>query len=169
MVLLAPLVLRDVGTIENECLRRYKKTYMQSVIDCLEFIPAGEQQKKREDAWEKMLRLTNEDLPQQTALLVVPLPNGTFKRDADGKLVQERKKVKYEEWWVTQTSEGKAFSMWLSLRKEPGQEDITLEYLESLAIADPNKFDELADIVGELTKPSLGNESSSEPEQKAAV
>ena len=168
-VFLAPLVLRDISTIEQECLRRYKKTYMQSVTDCLDMLPESMRESKLADAWEKMLAMTNADLPKSTMETYVPLPNGKFKRDAAGKLVKEPRKLAYEEWWVSFSNEGKAFSTWISIRKE--QPDITLELVESIIVQAPEAFDELADIVGELTKPTLGNESSSVPEQseQAAV
>lgn len=166
-VLVSPLVLRDVSTIENECLRRYKKVYMQSVMDSLDCLPENLQQKKQEEAWEKMLAFTNADLPSKEVLAYVPMANGKFKRDAAGKLVQEKRLMKYEEWWVVNQSEGRAFAMWLSARKE--QPDLTLEYFENLVVQNPTDADELADIIGDLTKPTLGNDSSSVPEQAAAV
>lgn len=166
-VLLSPLVLRDVSTVEQECLRRWKKIYMQSVTESLEFLPESMRDKKLADCWDKMLGMTNADLPKQKAKVFVPLPNGKFKRDAAGALVQEEQLLPYEQWWVVATNEGRLFSTWLSIRKE--QPDITLEFLEQIMVGKEEDLAELADMVGELTKPSLGNESSLEPEAKTAT
>ena len=58
----------------------------------------------------------------------------------------------------TFTLAGKAFAAWQSVRKCKGQDHFTLDEIESLFLGKPEELERLAQSIGELSRPRLGNE-----------
>lgn len=171
-LLIAPLVLRDYATIEEECLRDYKKKYMQTVNDNIGFLPEHLREAKLLDEWENMKRLTSGDLPKQRCKAPVVLQNGTFARDPKdrSKLVIQEQEMPYEAWWLNNTAQGKLFAIWLSLRKEQPEmtsNDVDALFADAQGQLMDSLLDDIAESVGGLSEPTVGNGPSSSPEAKA--
>ena len=72
-----------------------------------------------------------------------------------GPLLEEQE-IEYSGWWLSQTQMGMIFAAWLSMRKCPGQEDMTIDDVTEM-LQDEEVLEETANAVGELSQQRLGN------------
>lgn len=177
------LGFKDYEIIAEQACARYKRSIVQTYTENMDLVPADLKADMLKTAFERAEKITKDTLPMQEAWMP--------KEDADGKYVintgpryynedsgqwtetgdpvLEKRKMDYTAWWMSFTLAGKAFTTWQSVRKCNGQERFTLDEIESLFLGKPEELEKLAQSIGELSRPRLGNEEPAAAEAGTAT
>jgi hypothetical protein len=151
-----PLTLKDYGTLELCALKDHKKKRVESYAQVLEHISPEDRKSFLNKLAEDNAKIDESDLPPKIMMI-----------DKDGNVTIDetecvkRQKVPFVQWWMSFTHEGRLTAVWLSVRK--AQPDLSKEDVERLVMDDPSALEELANVVGDVSAPKLGN--SPEPAQ----
>lgn len=163
------LGLADYVQAREEALAQYKRQRLATWTrnaDLFENVSDEDRRAMLRDAFERAEGLTVEDLPEKDMVLPVRKDNGRFARDKTGQLIAKRQRVEYTAWWMSETPEGRLFMTWLSIRRS--KPDFTIEDADEIFRDHLEELERIADEVGEISSPKLGN-SSAPPEPEAPV
>lgn len=153
---LAALGLQDWAQCADEALQQYRRQQIENTTRNADLLPEGLREEMIRKAFSEAQALTVDDLPKkQTELPVFDAKTRRPKMSASGKPVIQVQTVDYAIWWISKTPQGMLYSTWLSA-KRAGSE-MTLDEIDEL-FANSGGLDKAADVVGDLTKPELGNE-----------
>lgn len=163
------LTLRDWGELEAAALESYRRDYLRTRIANADLLSDGDQAAYKARVLQEALALTKDDLPKKTARIMAMDEAGKPLRDEQGELRFVTRLVEYQIWWFHECVDGRLHAIWLSLRKH--HPDLTLEQLDAAIIDEFLKAgvsaDNLADLVGEISGPSVGN--SQAPQTAAPI
>lgn len=161
-----PLVLSDWATIEEEAVQYAKRELIQTYSRNADLLPEPIRERTIMDVFRKAESMRIDNLP--TVRVMVPLFNADdtpmleMVEQADGTMkpvqVTQPMDLSYGHYWVTKTMAGDLCSTWLSMRKsKPGlTQDEAAEIFSSFRDSE-SLLKEAADVVAELSRPSLGN------------
>ena len=158
------LGLRDYIQAREEALAQYKRERLKTYTANADLLDAKDRKQLLSDAFERVEILTLEDLPNKKMKMPVRSKSGKIKRDADGEIETKIQAVEYTAWWMSDTPEGRLFMTWLSIHKS--DETFTLADADEIFQNAQEELENIADDVGELSGPQLGNSPSS-PEDPA--
>jgi hypothetical protein len=161
------LGLNDYVQAREEALAQFKRqriaTWTRNA-DLLANVSEADRRALLRDAFERAEVLTVEDLPAKTMTLPFRTgKNGKFARDAAGGLITRQQAVEYTAWWMSETPEGRLYMTWLSVRRS--KPDFTIEDADEIFRDHMEALEKIADDIGEISGPNLGN--SSEPPDPA--
>ena len=152
-----PLTLKDYGTLELCAMKDFKKKRVESYAQVLEHIPAEDRTKFIEKLAADNAKLDESDLPAKV-MMIDKSGNVTV----DEAECVKKQKVPFVQWWMSFTHEGRLSAVWLSIRK--AQPELSKEDVETLVMDDTKALEELANVVGDVSAPKLGNQP--EPARK---
>lgn len=162
------LGLNDYVMAREEALAGFKRqriaTWTKN-LDLMQNVPAEQRHQLVQSAFERAEEITIEDLPQKQMHLPVRGKGGKFQRDGEGKLLTKVQTVEYAAWWMSETPEGRLFMTWLSIRRS--KPDFTLEDADEIFREHMDELEAIADEVGEISGPQLGNSPAPEAEPTA--
>lgn len=168
-VVLCSLVLGDFASACEQALQEYRRDKIKAWTANADLMPESERTRWIREAFEKAEKITVEDLPKKAIEVADLDKDGNFQHDEDGEIKTKMKKGHhYVEWWMSQTVSGKLYSVWLSMRRAPGQEKVTLEEADELFTAGlesgANALEEAAQLVGDLSRSELAKNSQTPQE-----
>ena len=160
------LGLNDYVMAREESLAQHKRQRLATWTknaDLLTDVSPADRTAMLRDAFERAELLSIEDLPDKQMKLPVRLKNGRFARDAAGELITKLQDVEYTAWWMAETPEGQLFMTWLSIRRS--KPEFTIEDADDIFRDHLQELERIADEVGEISGPNLGNspEPGAEP------
>lgn len=175
------LGFKDYEIIAEQACARYKRSIVQTYTDNMHLVPAELKSDMLKTAFERAEKITKDTLPMQEAWMPKEDAEGNFvintgpryyNEDSGqwtetGDPVLEKRKIDYVAWWMSFSLAGKAFTTWQSVRKCKGQEHFTLDDIEALLLPHPEKLEKLAQSIGDLSRPRLGNEDPAAAEATA--
>ena len=155
------LGLKDYVQAREEALTQYRRTRIQAWtknLDLLDDLTVAERQGIVQDAF---ARAEVEDLPVKSMKLPIRGKGGRFliKDEQTGELLTKTQEVEYTAWWMSDTPEGRLFMTWLSIRR--AKPDFTLEQADEIFRNHVEELESIADAVGDISGPKLGNSSES--------
>lgn len=147
--IVSPLSVGDYISCREQSLDYYKRQELRTYTKNVDLIKeaGGDVNTILGEAFEKAKEISYEDLPSKE----VTSSEGT-------------QKIEYSMWWMGETPEGMMFAVWLSLRKDESQRDMTLDEVYEIFTEESQRGDleDIAQAVGEVTQPSLaGNGEAS--------
>ena len=153
---LRPLTLRDWGTIEEESVQAAKRDMIQTVARNADLLPENLREKMLLEVFKRAEELRADNLPSIKVSVSQKAANGLPLYDNDGKMVMQDVELGYAQFWLSRSMKGRLTAVWLSVRKSlPGATQD--EVAEIFAEYSERTLDEAADVVGSLSKPTLGN------------
>lgn len=178
----APTV-RDWAQLEEEAVANAKRELISTWAKNADLLPEEIRSAKLIDAFERAEKITLETLPVKEAVGpafgpdgkvvtadfkigdLVPLNGGGTGKcvGKSGKVVYVSQQIPYVQWWLSATMSGQMKAVWLSARaKTPGlTEDALMERFVQLGDeAMKEALDEAANVVGDLSRSTLGNEAA---------
>lgn len=141
---LGSLLLQDFLQLKRRALEVYKRQMLKTWSDNADLLPAESRTEMLREAFERAEQLTYEDLPRRR--------------------IRSGAEVDWPTWWAAEEQEGMLHSVWLSMRRCPGQEGVTLDDADQLfrkvleqvgEAAGQRVLDEAADVVGDLSSSHL--------------
>lgn len=173
-VSIGKLVFRDYAAAKEQAADEYKRSLVQTYTknpDLVASLPKEMQATIIQEAFARAEKITADSLPPKLTWLPERDPgNGRvlvntgerfFHQKANqwiekGKPLLSEQEIEYSGWWLSQTNSGRIFAAWLAMRKCPGQEHWTLDYVSEL-MQDEEDLEGTANAVGELSQQRLGN------------
>jgi hypothetical protein len=149
------LGLRDYIQAREECLAQYKRERLKTYTANVDLLDPEDRKRLLGEAFERVELITLEDLPARKMALPTRSKAGKIRRDADGEMVTKITAVEYTAWWMSETPEGRLFMTWLSIHKS--DPDFTLEDADEIFRDAQEELEKIADDVGDLSGPQLGN------------
>lgn len=151
-----PLALRDFGQLEEQALEDHKRSYIQTFTKNIDLIPPEHRSGWVREAFLTAAGLTMESLPAKEQTVPLLDKFGDQLRDNAGQPQFTTASLPYALWWSSNTFAGMLNTVWLSIRK--AQPDLKYEDLDGLLGTDVAKLEELANTIGDLSRPEPGND-----------
>ncbi len=165
------LSFKDFCQAREEALAEYKRGLISTYTRNSDLAPPEMKEGLILKAFEKCESITADDMPKRKAWLPQRQQNGkpvrnkgeAFKHEPSGEWIKtgdpllEEQEIDFASWWLSYTSAGKIYGVWLALRRCQGQENITLDAVGAMFIDQLAALDAAADVVGEISTPQLGN------------
>lgn len=157
------LGLSDYVAAREEALAQYKRNRIKTWTANVDLLPKADRQAAMTAAFQRAEETTIEDLPEKEMELPVRGKGGGFVRDRDGEMLTKKSRVEYTAWWMSDTPEGRLFMTWLSIKRS--KPDFTIEDADEIFREHMGELESIADEVGEISGPQLGNspEPGAEP------
>jgi len=152
------LGLGDFIAARERALQQYKRTKIETWTANADLLPDDQRTQWIREAFERAEALTVDDLPRRKMKLPARRADGAIIRDGRGEPVLRDAEVEYAAWWMSETAEGRLFMTYLSIRR--GDPSFTLDAADELFINAMDELETTANLVGELSTPSLGNSSA---------
>lgn len=162
------LGLSDYVAAREEALAQYKRQRIATWTRNLDLMQAMDPEQRQQlltAAFERAEEITVENLPEKKMRLPVRAPGGKFRRDKAGQIVTAIQRVEFTAWWMSETPEGRLFMTWLSIKRS--KPDFTLEDADEIFREHLEELEQIADQVGEISGPQLGNSQEPEAEPPA--
>lgn len=170
---LEQLNIKDFAQIREQACSDYKRNLIETYTRNLDLLPEAMRADAVQKAFEKAERITPDDMPKKLAWLpkrdkqgrVLTHSGERFFHEAAGVWIEtggpvlEQQPMEYAGWWLSQTQMGRMYGVWLSMRKCTGQESLTLDAVAKMFTDSLDALGTVADTLGELSQPRLGNES----------
>ena len=134
--------LRDYAQVREQACADYKRNLLKTTKDNLDLFPEQERADLMRKALDKAELITPDDLPEKTVL---------------DPATQKPTKVSYADWWMGMTVPGVVYAAWLSIRRCPGQSNMTLADVEAIFENQLEALHETGEAIADLSKPQLGN------------
>lgn len=157
------LTLGDFVSAREQALQEYKREKIKTWTANLDLIPEDQRDAWVRQAFERAEEITAEGLPDKELDLPQYLGNGKVKRDSRNQPVFKKQKVEYAMWWMSDTAGGRLYMTWLSMRKAPGQQDMTLADADALFTESLDDLENAAQLVGDLSQSKLSGNSETPP------
>lgn len=168
---LAQLTFRDFAQIREEACERFKSGLIRTYTRNMALVPEEQRSTIIDRAFERAEKITPDDIPKKRAWLPKRDGEGRPVRHrgekfyhsqakvwvADGDPIPEEQDMDYANWWMSYSPDGQVYAAWLSARKCPGQETMTLDDIDQMFMDAAEALDEVANTIGELSEPRLGN------------
>ena len=139
------LDLCDWAMLEDEAVNVHKRTMLETYTRNADLIPEDMRKEMLQDAFRRASEVRADTLP---SVMV--------KMNIEGAGVQEVP-MGYAHWWLRTTLRGRLFAAWLSVRKSKPAWTLN-DAAEFFAEKGGDKvLDQVADAVGEVSAPTLGN------------
>ena len=141
---ITPLTLRDFGQVEAQAILAYKKERYKAAKQFAEMHDGDEQT--------TLLRQARIDY-DSTELESLPKKKMTVKIKGDNRMMDGP----YAAWWLSETTDGRIFGIWLSLRHR--RPDLTLDDVDAIftghiaAGVDEDLLESFADTLGDISMP----------------
>jgi hypothetical protein len=140
------LDLCDWAMLEDEAVAVCKRSMLETYTKNMDLIPQAYREQMLQDAFKRA-----EDIRADN------LPSVMVKVNIEGAGIQEVP-MGYAHYWLRNTMRGRLFAAWLSIRKSKPAWTLN-EAAEFFAEKGGDKvLDQVADAVGEVSSPTLGNE-----------
>lgn len=139
------LDLSDWAMLEDEAVSVCKRNMLETYTKNADLIPEDLRKEMLQDAFKRAEEIRADNLPSVTVKVNVP---GVGLQDIP---------MGYAHYWLQSTMRGRLFASWLSVRKaKPGW---TLNDAADFFAAKGGEkvLDEVANVVGEVSNPTLGN------------
>jgi len=155
-----PLTLKDFGFLQRQALEDFKKQRIETYTKNLSLFPEAERMTILRAVVEETSRMCESDLPPQKMMM-----------DKEGAVTLDKDKaektdvIEYAYHWMSFTYQGRLHAIWLSLHK--AHPELTLDEVETLILDSNESVENLANVVGDLSSPSLGNGEAAPPTEKA--
>ena len=146
--------MRDYAQVREQACADYKRQMIQTWSKNVDLLPESERDGAVLRAFDKAEKITPDDLPTKTV--------------TDPETSRERK-VAYADWWMGMTVPGLTYSVWLSMRKCPGQSSLTIQDVEKMFEENMEALNEVGDQLADLSKPRLGNHDPAATEAGTAL
>jgi len=164
--LLAPLVFDDFVTAREEAAKHAKRSIIQTYNDNMDLLPENMREHAMEKAFAQAALVNADNLPPHKVWTTKTDANGKnvlntgerfFHTETNqwiekGKPLPVEVQVDFATWWMAQTVAGNILGMWLSIRRVPGQESVTLDEVCALGQTDRTGLEQGANSVGELSE-----------------
>lgn len=156
---LEALTLGDIAQVRRECLQQYREQKVEFWARNAERVIKVLGQQYVEAQLLKIEEIGLDDLPQKSTEVPQLDKEGKPQIDQEtGLIALKQIRTEYPIWWISETVEGRLYAMWLSMRRCPGQENVTLDDCSRLMTSDligKGDLEEVAQKIGELTTPKM--------------
>lgn len=128
------LVLNDWQYLEDMAIRHYRREQVKTITENADLLrEAGmDVDKMVSDRLSELGNVSIRDLPHKTAIMPVLNEDGTpLSVDENGLPGTFRQVMPYQHWFASNTTEGIALGLWLSLSKQ--HPELTLDEVEKMA------------------------------------
>jgi len=151
------LTLQDWVQAEEEALNAYRRSMISTWTKNADLLPEEIREAKTLEAFDKAQGISLEDLPdQQMEMPTVDPRTGKPIKGRRGRPVTGMQPVPYTAWWMSKTVAGMRYSVYLSRKRADPTfriEDAD-EWFQQMK---EDHLEELANKVGELSEPQVGN------------
>jgi hypothetical protein len=153
---LSSLTLGDYAEASRMALKSYRRDQAQATMATIEALEldGAEREKYIESAILKAEKVSSPDLPKKTVEVPVRVGGGGY-LERDGEIVTRKEPADYAIWWMAETVEGRLVACWLSMRRCPGQEAITLDEVDRMFTNELAMLDQAANVVGDLSQSEI--------------
>lgn len=179
---LEQLTFKDFAQIREEACAQYKRAMIQTWTKNLDLLPENMRQDAVQRAFDRAEKITPDAMPKKKAWVPTRDREGRVVRNVGEAFYHEEAQeliglgdplpkladIEYSGWWMSQDNLGKLYATWLSMRKCPGQEKLTLDEVDQMFMNQLEALDSAANVVGDLSAPRLGNEDAPAAQQVGA-
>ena len=173
-----PLIVRDWATLEEEALKDAKRQFLQFKLSTLDLLgPDVDVDQERDKFWKQAEAMAIDDLPEKETVGPAFSPSGkpikagglavgdtVQTKDGDAKvhslvagIAFVRQTMPYVNWWLGRTIKGQFMAVWLSVRK--ARPTMTFDdCCDIFTKLGEEAREEAADLVGQISRPTVGNE-----------
>ena len=152
-ITLSTLGYRDYASARDECVREFKRNFIETWLLNLDLLPDEDQQAHRDQAFHEASKISYADLPKKT-MGFPQRRNGKVVTNGDGNPIMDEKEVEYSIWWMSETPHGQLFMIWQSMRYDPAQADVTIDDAEAI-FDDRLELEAAAQLAGEVSESRL--------------
>ena len=160
------LDVQDFIEIQREALKVFKRRFIETYTDNLDLFPEDKKEGVLLQAMAEAREIDVADLPSRTMKMPMYKLNDKKQRvliTRNGQPIMQEKQVDYAMHWMSDTPEGKLHVAWLSLKKVPGQESMTIRDADALFLDSQADLEEAAQMVGNMSGPQIGTEEEKDP------
>jgi len=158
------LTFSDYASASEQALAEYRRERIKAWTDNADLMPEASREAWIREAFETAQKLTVNDLPKKKVERELTFSNGK-PIEEDGEPVEKEIEVEYTIWWMSKTVKGMMHMAWLSLRKDPSQQDMTPNDVDVLFRENTEDLEGAANIVGDLSNPTLVGNQEPPPEK----
>jgi hypothetical protein len=152
-LVLCSFTYKDWQDAKAQAMKEYKRQRIKTWTENADLLPIDMRENAIRDAFLKAEDITVDTLPRKNMKMPA--------KDDDGKDTLVDTEVDYVSWWLSETDEGKFFSLWLSARHAPGQETITIDEIVNRMMDNALALEEAAQEVGRMSQSELAKNSAS--------
>ncbi len=148
---MAPLDLKDLGSLERQALKFYKDNSVQSFVEMAgKYLPEADRGKAIRETIDKIAFMDIDSLPEKEQEVA--------ESDGKGGVRMKVQKIPWAAWWMQRTFDGMLHFVWLSAKKK--RPNLTFDDCAKLITIGGGqpKLGELVKTVDEISQPAiLGN------------